>query len=214
VASSFTKSTLNDFPNPLAKVEVIPYGFPPPTQQKHYTSLKGRPLKLLFVGGLSQRKGIANLFAAVERIGANVELTVIGRKPTEHCVPLNQSLQKHRYIASLPHHQVLQEMKASDVLVFPSLFEGFGLVITEAMSQGTPVITTDRTCGPDLILNDKNGWIIEAGNTDALQAQIETLLLEPEQIENAGREAIVTATRRPWSAYGDELVNALMKTHS
>ena len=52
-------------------------------------------------------------------------------------------------------------MREHDVFVFPSLFEGFGLVITESMSQGTPVITTDRTAGPDLIKNDENGWLLK-----------------------------------------------------
>ena len=50
-------------------------------------------------------------------------------------------------------------MKEHDVLIFPSLFEGFGLVITEAMAQGTPVITTDRTAGPDVISDNENGCL-------------------------------------------------------
>jgi glycosyltransferase involved in cell wall biosynthesis len=57
-------------------------------------------------------------------------------------------------IAGSPHfriHEVLREMQRHDVLVFPSLFEGFGLVIVEAMSQGLPVITTSHTAGPDII---------------------------------------------------------------
>jgi glycosyltransferase involved in cell wall biosynthesis len=211
VASQFTKSTLSEFPGNLPEISVIPYGFPPPAADKQYHSLTGRPLKLLFVGGLSQRKGIADLFAAVERIGHKVELTVVGRKPTELCIPLNDALKKHRYIPSLPHDQILKEMKASDVFVFPSLFEGFGLVVTEAMSQGTPAITTERTCGPDLITHNQDGWIVEAGNTEALQNQIENLLLNPQLVENAGREALLTAAQRPWSVYGDEVARTLLK---
>jgi glycosyltransferase involved in cell wall biosynthesis len=41
-------------------------------------------------------------------------------------------------------------MRVNDVLVFPSLFDGFGMVITEAMSQGTPVIVSERSAGPGL----------------------------------------------------------------
>lgn len=47
----------------------------------------------------------------------------------------------------MPHDQILNLMRTQDVFVFPSLFEGYGLVVAEAMSQGTPVITTSRTCG-------------------------------------------------------------------
>jgi glycosyltransferase involved in cell wall biosynthesis len=102
-------------------------------------------------------------------------------------------------------------MQQHDVLIFPSLFEGFGMVITEAMSQGTPVITTDRTAGPDLITDGKDGWIVEAGSTDKLQESIEKLLTNRKSVLDAGREAMETAKQRPWEKYGDELVQAILK---
>jgi glycosyltransferase involved in cell wall biosynthesis len=212
VASSFTAATLRDFPGSLAPIEVIPYGFPTvadTSPQVRYHA--GRPLKLLFVGGLSQRKGIADLFAVAAALGPKVELTVVGNKTTNNCSALDAALARHRWIPSLPHADILRLMQAHDVLVFPSLFEGFGLVITEAMSQGTPVITTDRTAGPDLIEHGYNGWLIEAGSTPALQSAIEELLLRPELIAQVAQAALETARRRPWSVYGKELAAALSK---
>ncbi|RZK45177.1 MAG: glycosyltransferase [Hymenobacter sp.] len=210
VASRFTADTLRDFPGPLAPIEVIPYGFPVVVEGRTYAGHQaGRPLKLLFVGGLSQRKGIADLFAVADALGPRVELTVVGHKTTADCPALDAALARHRWLPSLPHAEVLQLMQAHDVLVFPSLFEGFGLVITEAMSQGTPVITTNRTAGPDLIEHGHNGWLIEAGSTAALQAAIEELLHRPELLAQAGRAAQETARRRPWAVYGQELAQAL-----
>jgi glycosyltransferase involved in cell wall biosynthesis len=210
VASKFTAKTLENYPGQLAPVEVIPYGFPPTIGIREYTKISNtRRLKLLFVGGLSQRKGIANLFSAVEKLKDHVELTVIGRKPKNNCPALNEALSKHRWINSLSHAEILKTMSEHDVLLFPSLFEGFGLVITEAMSQGTPVITTERTAGPDLIEHGQNGWIIEAGSTEALQESIEEILYQPQLIEQVGREAMKTAGARPWNTYGYELAKAL-----
>lgn len=209
VASSFTKKTLESYPSQLAPITVIPYGFPEPYLKRQYELIKDRPLKLLFVGGLSQRKGIANVLEAVEVLGGNVQLTVIGRKAVEDCIPLNEGLKKHRYIPSLPHHEVLREMREHDILLFPSLFEGFGLVITEAMSQGTPVITTDRTVGPDLIEDGKDGWLIPAGSTRDLIDCIERILAQPECVVVAGMAAINKAAQRPWSKYGSELADAI-----
>jgi glycosyltransferase involved in cell wall biosynthesis len=212
VASRFTANTLTYFPDVLAPIEVIPYGFPAVGEARQYTSAQGRPLKLLFVGGLSQRKGIADLFAAVEALGQRVELTVVGRKASDNCAALNQALTRHRWIPSLPHAEVLALMREQDVLVFPSLFEGFGLVITEAMSQGTPVITTERTAGPDLIEHGYNGWLVEAGSTPALQQAIEELLQNPELVAKAGQAAMETARKRPWKIYGQELAAALLRS--
>lgn len=210
VASSFTKKTLDDYAGPLAPVTVIPYGFPPVFGQRSYaTKSRFQPLRVLFVGSLTQRKGIADLFAAAATLGRHVELTVVGTKPHDNCAALNVELRKHRWIPSLSHDGVLQLMREHDVLVFPSLFEGFGLVITEAMSQGTPVITTDRTAGPDLITHNENGWLIEAGSTQALQAALENLLYKPDILADAGQAAITTAAQRPWNCYGTELAAAV-----
>jgi glycosyltransferase involved in cell wall biosynthesis len=209
VGSNFTKETLKDFPGKLAPVTVIPYGFPEVIAHREYTSTKNRKLKLLFVGGLSQRKGIADLFAVADQLKDDVELTVVGRKTTEECEALNTELTKHNWIPSLPHDQILELMKQYDVLVFPSLFEGFGLVITEAMSQGLPVITTERTIGPNFINNCENGWLIEAGSTNALQRAIEHLLNNPDQVTSAGRAAMQTANNRTWSQYQTELISAI-----
>ena len=212
VASSFTAATLRDFPGSLAPIEVIPYGFPTVAGNVPLTGYHaGRPLKLLFVGGLSQRKGIADLFAVAAALGPRVELTIVGHKATSNCPALDAALARHRWIPSLPHTDILRIMQAHDVLVFPSLFEGFGLVITEAMSQGTPVITTDRTVGPDLIEHGYNGWLIQAGSTPALKSAIEELLLHPESVIRVGQAARETARRRPWSMYGKELAAVLNK---
>jgi glycosyltransferase involved in cell wall biosynthesis len=211
VASSFTAKTLEDFRGKLAPVEVIPYGFPAVTGTREYENISGRPLRLLFVGGLSQRKGLADLFKAVERLGDAVTLTVVGRKVTEECAPLNAALTRHRWIPSLPHAEILKIMREHDVLVFPSCFEGFGLVITEAMSQGTPVITTDRTAGPDLITDGETGWLTQAGSSDALYNTIAGLLQNPDRIATVGQAAMDKARSRPWEVYGQELAAAILK---
>ncbi|GAA4816967.1 glycosyltransferase family 4 protein [Litoribaculum gwangyangense] len=211
VASTFTAKSLRVYPGKLAPVQVIPYGFPTPVSNRVY-DISNRPLKLLFVGGLSQRKGIANMLAAVDYFVPKVQLTIIGNKSTNDCEALDKALSKHTWIPSLPHSEILTQMLAHDVLLFPSLFEGFGLVITEAMSQGTPVITTDRTAGPDLIEHGVNGWLVEAGSTMALQSCIESLVANPEKIIAAGKAALETAKKRPWSVYGKELAEALLKT--
>ena len=211
VASRFTADTLRDYPGALAPVEIIPYGFPPVGEARTYEAAGNRPLKVLFVGSLSQRKGVANLFAAVAALAPHVELTVVGHKVGGPCPALDAALARHRWIPSLAHADVLRLMRAHDVLAFPSLFEGFGLVITEAMSQGTPVITTDRTAGPDLIEHDHSGWLVEAGSTEALQAALAELLHRPAPLAQAGRAAQEAARRRPWSTYGQELATALAR---
>lgn len=209
VASRFTAETLKEFPGHLPPISVVPYAFPDVVPGRRYEPLYNRPMRILFVGGLSQRKGIADLFAVADKLGKFISLTVVGLKPTDSCHALNKNLSRHKWIPSLPHDEILKLMRCHDVLVFPSLFEGFGLVITEAMSQGTPVVTTERTAGPDLIINDENGWIINAGQTDDLYHALEKLLLTPGSLKTAGEAAMQTAIGRTWQTYEEELIGVI-----
>ncbi|MEO6731462.1 MAG: glycosyltransferase family 4 protein [Ferruginibacter sp.] len=213
VASQFTASTLKDYPGVLPPVQVVPYGFPTVGKSRDYDTNKQGAIKLLFVGSLSQQKGIAHLFKAVNVLGDAVSLTLVGHKAHADCGVLNNELSKHRWIPSLPHHEILQIMREHDVLVFPSLFDGFGMVITEAMSQGTPVIASYNSAGPDLIEHGKNGWLVETGSAIALLEVIENLVKHPELIGKAGIGAMETARMRPWSIFQQELSDAI-KQHS
>lgn len=211
VASKFTASTLKEYPNKLPATQIIPYGFPNVADVREYDTAavyKHRPVKLLFVGKLTQQKGLADLFAALQGLESEVELTLVGHK-TGDCKPLEENLKKYNWIPSMPHEQVLKLMRKNDVLVFPSLFDGFGLVITEAMAQGTPVIASDRSAGPDLITHGKNGWLMKGGEAQSLRDVIEDILDNRERIAEVGRAAMMSAKQRPWNVYSTELYKAI-----
>lgn len=98
--------------------------------------------------------------------------------------------------------EVLEEMGRSDVLVLPSLFEGFGLVILEAMAAGLPVITTTNTGGPDVIEDGKEGFIVPAGNVEALREKMSYFIQNPEQAFKMGQAAHQKARQYTWEKYG------------
>lgn len=209
VASSFTKKTLEMYPGKLADIEVIPYGFPPVNTKKKYDDISNRKIRVLFVGGLSQRKGLSYFFEAIKGLEDKIEATVVGRGNLEACPALKEALSKVNYIPSLPHDEILKLMANQDLFIFPSLFEGFGLVITEAMSQGTPVITTDRTCGPDIMNNGIDGWVVKAGETRPIRELLLTFISNPAILIKVGQAAMRTAFQRPWSVYEKELAESV-----
>jgi len=92
-------------------------------------------------------------------------------------------------------------MAAHDVFVFPSLFEGFGLVLLEAMAMGLPVITTPHTAGPDLIREGMEGFIVPIRHSTAIAERLEQL---PPRACEAGRHVPSSATPRPF-VYLDKL---------
>ena len=202
-ASVFAKESLALAPGLTAPVHVIPYGTAPseisdprePTQK----------LRVLFVGSLSQAKGLSYLLAAVAGLGNNVEFTLIGRRVSAE-VPTPALLGQYRWIPSLAHHELLKEMSRHDVLVLPSLHEGFGLVLTEAMGQGLVVITTPHTGGPDLVSDGEDGFIVPIRSAAAIEDRLAGLLREPDRLRAMQEAARRTALARTWEEYRRRLV--------
>ena len=207
VASTFTQSTLAEAPGLTAPVHVVPYGAPPPVPRSAFERPGGK-LRVLFAGSLTQRKGISYLLAAPAPLGSQVELTLLGAK-TGTCAPLEEALRRHRWIPSLPHGEVLREMARHDVLVFPSLFEGFGLVILEAMAQGLPVITTPHTAGPDIIEDGIDGFIVPVRDATAIAEKLELWVRDRTRLAAMSEAARATAARFSWASYRRRLVDAV-----
>jgi alpha-maltose-1-phosphate synthase len=205
-ASSYTRQTLSDAPDFKGEVVVVPYGSPtlPPLAAIPARATGGK-LRVLFVGSLGQRKGLSYLFAACRQLAGAVELTVIGQKPLEPCAVLDRELKAVRWLPTCPHQQVLAEMASHDVFVFPSLFEGFGLVLLEAMAMGMPIITTAHTAGPDLIRDGVEGFIVPIRSSRAIAERLEALQREPARRADMSARARARAAEFSWNQYGDTL---------
>lgn len=202
VASTYTRQTLTAAADFTGTVVVVPYGAPSGlTANLARTPAPNPRLRVLFVGSLGQRKGLSYLFDACRQVQSAVTLTVIGQKPLEPCPVLDRELAAVRWIASCPHAQILAEMAAHDVLVFPSLFEGFGLVLLEAMAMGLPVITTAHTAGPDLIQDGVEGFIVPIRDSAAIATCLERLHDDPLRLAEMSRAARQRAGEFTWANY-------------
>jgi starch synthase len=208
-ASSFTKSTLACYKGSQPDNHVVIYGSPPPIAFEDIPARRGPRLRILFVGGLSQRKGLSYLFDAVEALGSAVELTVVGRFASEPPRVLQEHLGRCTYIPSLSHGEILRQMREHDLFVFPSLFEGFGLVLLEAMSQGLPCITTPNTAGPDIIDHGQDGFIVPIRDTTEIIASIETVRADPVRLAEMKRAALAKAAQLNWQRYQTQLTGIL-----
>jgi glycosyltransferase involved in cell wall biosynthesis len=81
------------------------------------------------------------------------------------------------------------------------LFEGFGLVILEAMAQGTPVITTPHTAGPDILTHGRDGLLVPIRDPVAIAQHLEMLRRNPDQVAAMGEAAQKTARNWLWAGY-------------
>jgi len=131
----------------------------------------------IFVGRLSTEKGIGTLLEAWQRLGDRVPLRIVGDGPLRDQVLQAQHSQPGiEWLGRLPFDQVLQQIGASKVLLFPSLlYETFGRTMIEAFATGTPVIASDLGAMRELVADELTGLRFPGGDAAALAAQVDRL---------------------------------------
>lgn len=152
---------------------------------------------LTCIAELHERKGHKYLLEAFKKLQTEM--------PTLHLMlvgtgPLEKEL-KAKYDANPNIHflgwreDIPQILKATDVLVLPSLREAFGLVVIEAMASGTAVVATDNGGTKDIIEDGKSGYLVPPASVEKLEEAIRTLITNPDQkrdIEAAALERVKT----------------------
>lgn len=149
--------------------------------------------QILYIGEISLRKGAQYLLEAVKEIksreGNKIELVLIGSLSEEFKPILERYKGSFTYLGIIPHHKVADYYKGASVFVFPSIDDGFGQVIFEAMSFGLPVITTENTGGPDVIKNGKDGFVVPIRNSEIIADKIITLYKDGKLRQEMGEQA-------------------------
>jgi len=196
------------------RIVMAPFGSPVATGQNDNhnmtaAELKNKPLRILFVGSMGQRKGLGDLFAAVKLVNSkDVELVVMGSMlaPMEF---YKAELPNFTYEPGRSHDQVLALMRSCDVFCLPSIVEGRALVMQEAMSQQLPLIITPNTGGADLIVEGKTGFLVPIKSPAAIAEKINWFLEQRDQLPKMGLLAQQHASTYTWENYGNQVVDAV-----
>jgi glycosyltransferase involved in cell wall biosynthesis len=188
---------------------IVPFGTPTCELVEPKAINSNGRLRVLFAGALSQRKGLADLFAAVKLIESKViELVVMGSL----IKPLNwyrQRLPEFTYEPPRAHANVLQLMQSCDVFVLPSIVEGRALVQQEAMACGLPAITTRNAGADDLISEGETGFLVPIRSPEAIAAKLDWCAQNRPHLRGMGIAAQKRAAQLTWHAYGEATVSAI-----
>jgi len=141
-----------------------------------------RPLRLLFLGQITVRKGIFELFDAINLLKSeNVVFDLVGPSTVEMPVDI-KSNPKVKWLGAVTREDVFGCYRSSDILIFPTHSDGFGLTQLEAMSQGLPVIAS-RNCG-DVIQEGVNGLLLDKVSGQEIANKIMYFLKNPSALES------------------------------
>ncbi|MBD2297297.1 glycosyltransferase family 4 protein [Nostoc sp. FACHB-190] len=209
--SEFTKASYAAAGLDVEKVRVVPYGAPPITTEVSEGSSAAEPLRFFWAGTFSIRKGAHYLLKAWKKLQPNSQARLDVFGALELPSSLVQDLPKEIKISgTVPRSELYELYRQADVLVFPTLCDGFGMVVTEAFAQGLPVITTNRAGAADLVKHGVNGLIIPAGDADALAEALDWCLTHRQELKAMRKAALETAASWQWSDYRRTLIEKML----
>ena len=161
------------------------------------------PMKFVFVGTASRRKGFDILLEAFRMTSGAfplAELHVVG-DPVSASRFIGYSSDKVVIHGKCSHRELGQLLGTMDCLVLPSRIESFGMVVVEALAAGIPTIVTPKVGAAEAIASGKNGWMVPVGSAVALSKQISSCCAEPNRVREMRPDCIASAAGYQWVNY-------------
>ncbi len=203
------------------KIEVIYPGsrdiFAPPSESDLTAFRKRKKLPkrfILHVGTLQPRKNLKKLVEAFHATATeDVDLIFAGGKGWfyEEIFQTVQALgieDKVHFPGYVPDEELPLWYAAADLLVFPSVYEGFGMPIVEAMSCGTPVIASNASAMPEAV--GDAGALFDPANTKELSSMLQNLLNDPVKLQQMSKLGIIQAQKFSWEKAGKETLEVYL----
>ena len=189
VLSTFAKATFDA--EGVGKAETILPGI----DTELFRPAEARPpedgFRVCYAGRLEMGKGILYLLEAWKRLKLkDAELLLMGEvRPEIRRVLGEYAGENVRMVGFVPPPAMAEELRQCSVFLFPSLHEGFGLVLLEAMASGVPVVASRNSGAPDCVTEGEDGFMVEARAVEELAARIEWCYRNREALEWMGRNA-------------------------
>ena len=180
-------------------------------------SIQPNTLCLLTVGSDHPRKNLPNIIEALgllKQQGLDFEFWKAGSDFTNEQKALIQKLDiddRIRYLGKPDQKTLIEIYNAADILMFTSLFEGFGMPILEAMACGTPVITSNVSAMPEVVEND--GMLVDPRSPAEIAKAVFTLYLNPELRHALINQGLLRIKSFTWENTAEIIARVYEKIH-
>lgn len=195
------------------RIRVVPWGVDPvvvaEADRERVISRHSLPSRfLLWVGTAEPRKNLRGLLAALRSATHDVPLVLVG--PDGWGVDIDEMISAARRpvirLGTVSQMDLMALYDLAEVFVYPSLLEGFGMPVLEAMAQGTPVITSSGTATEEVAGGAAD--LVDPTDLDALAAAIDRLLDDPERRSRLADAGRLRAAEMTWAATADAIIAA------
>ena len=203
VASHFAKHSLTDAGIAAGKIAILPYGvnsgwFAAGASRAGVT---GNAI-FLYVGNLRTDKGLDVLLDAWKQVDATAaELWLVGEGEPA-VIQSARGMPGVRLLGKLAPEKLRATYQNATAFVFPTYYDGFGMVLLEAMACGLPIIATPHCAAPELVQDGAAGRICPVGDSTALAAAMADVCTQRASWEQRGSAACAIAKAYSWETYG------------
>jgi glycosyltransferase involved in cell wall biosynthesis len=170
--------------------------------------------RFIFVGNASRLKGIDILETACRFLNANgqmVELTIVGNSGQ---LAGWHGVSHVRGLGRIDHKSLPAVLREHDVLILPSRFDSFGMVVAEAMACGLPVIATENVGAKEMIIQDVTGLVIPAADASALAKAMGWFIANRSRLPAMSQAARKVAENYDWAHYRRRAIDFFDSLHS
>lgn len=170
---------------PAKRIWVVPYGADQMTFNPGSDGEQSSEFRILFAGQVCLRKGIKTLLDALtiaDQPNWHVDFCGARLGEADGDIAAYRGRSPLHFHGPLPQGNLAGTMRRSSVLVLPSLEEGFGLVVPQALNCGLPCIVSDQVGGKDLVRHRENGSIVPVQNPEALAAELRWWAENPKRV--------------------------------
>lgn len=193
------------------KIAVIPYGVD--ISLFHPVKKTDTVFRVIYVGTLSLQKGIPYLLEAFSGLGLpNFEVWLIGGLTNEIKDILRKYSGPFRYFGFIPRTELYKYYSQGSVFILPSIQDGFGLVLPQAMACGLPVIATTNTGAENLYTDGVEGYIVPIRDSSAIREKVIYLYENPKERDLMAERALAKVHNMGgWHSYGQAMLDVYQK---
>jgi glycosyltransferase involved in cell wall biosynthesis len=187
---------------PREKVSIIPLAYEPPDVGGQKSGVggarlypegftKNRPMRVLFLGQVNLRKGIARLLEAARMLSDEpVEFWIVGPVQVANAATMADDA-RVKWFGPVTRQQVAEQYRAADVFILPTLSDGFAITQLEAQAYGLPVISS-RFCGR-IVESGRNGIVLEEPSAACIATAIRGCIADPNRLQRLAAASGVPA---------------------
>lgn len=211
VASSFSKISLEYSGIKKDTIFKCAYGIDTNLYKYKNRDIKeSKKINCIFIGNVTQKKGVFYFFNAISKLDkSKFSFKIIGAYDSS-----SEYYKDFKDICDFTGHitkdKLIKVCQEADVIVFPSLADGFGLSVLESLSCGVPAICSRNAGVSDLIVDGYNGFIIPYGDEKSIYDKLIWISENREDLKIMSKNARETAINQTWNNYNNNIKNAII----